>query len=459
MNLSVAPRRWDAPGTDDGKGGRAAIEADARVDAREGDLPPHPSRASLRGLDWFVFFVANVQTGFGPFISVYLTSAAWTQVDIGIVLSIGSIVALAGQMPGGALVDAVRSEKLVAGIAVAVIGASALMFALWPFYVAVLGASVLHSAASCVLGPAMAAISLGLVGHAGLSERLGRNARFAAVGNGIAAAAMGVCGYWISNRAVFFVTAILMVPALIALAFVRTGEVDPERAHGGQPEQPPQRPLSSLRDPARLRPLVIFAASFMLFQLANSAMFPLMSSVLTMRSSRWAALLIAAGIVVPQLLVALISPWIGRSAERIGRRPLLLLGFAVLPIRGVLFAVVHDPDVLVVAQLLDGISGAVFGVLVPLVVADVTRGTGHFNLALGIVGTAIGVGASLSTTLAGYASDHFGSNTAFLVLAGLAAAGLASIWALMPETRPKDDKTPPADDRSSAGGIAAAANA
>jgi predicted MFS family arabinose efflux permease len=456
MNLSVAPHRWDGPGTDVRNAAPAAAEAPAPVDTRPaGDPPPHPSRTSLRGLDWFVFFVANVQTGFGPFISVYLTSAAWTQVDIGIVLSIGSAMALAGQMPGGALVDAVRSERLIAAISVAVIGASALMFALWPFYVSVLGASVLHSAASCVLGPAMAAISLGLVGHMGLSERLGRNARFAAIGNGIAAAAMGACGYWISNRAVFFVTAVLLVPALVALFFIRTGEIDPERAHGGQPEQPPKRPLSSLLVRARLRPLLIFSLAFMLFQLANTALLPLMGSVLTMRSSQWASVMIAACIVVPQLLVALISPWIGRRAHLIGRWPLLVLGFAVLPIRAVLFAVVHDPNVLVVAQLLDGVSGAVFGVLVPLVVADVTRGTGHFNLALGIVGTAIGVGATLSTTLAGYVSDHFGSHTAFLLLAAIAAAGLVCIWGLMPETRPDDEAPPPADE-APARGVASA---
>jgi predicted MFS family arabinose efflux permease len=289
----------------------------------------------------------------------------------------------------------------------------------------------------------------------GLSERLGRNARFAAIGNGIAAAAMGACGYWISNRAVFFVTAVLLVPALVALFFIRTGEIDPERAHGGQPEQPPKRPLSSLLVRARLRPLLIFSLAFMLFQLANTALLPLMGSVLTMRSSQWASVMIAACIVVPQLLVALISPWIGRRAHLIGRWPLLVLGFAVLPIRAVLFAVVHDPNVLVVAQLLDGVSGAVFGVLVPLVVADVTRGTGHFNLALGIVGTAIGVGATLSTTLAGYVSDHFGSHTAFLLLAAIAAAGLVCIWGLMPETRPDDEAPPPADE-APARGVASA---
>jgi predicted MFS family arabinose efflux permease len=449
MKLSVAPQRWDGCGSKEGSGGRKAAEGrvppDVSLRPSAGEPPPHPSPSSLRGLDWFVFFVANVQTGFGPFVSVYLTSMAWTQVDIGIVLSMGSVVSLLGQMPGGAIVDAVRSERFVAAIAVVAIGASALIFAAWPIYMAVLGASVLHSAASCVLGPAMAAISLGLVGHAGLSERLGRNARFAAVGNGLAAAAMGACGYWLSTRAVFVVTAVLMVPALIALAYVRTSEVDPERAHGGQPEQPPEWPLASLRNPARLRPLLIFSGSFMLFQLANSAMLPLMGSVLTMRSSRWAAVLIAACIVVPQLLVAVVSPWVGRRAQVLGRRPLLLLGFAVLPIRGVLFAVIHDPNVLVIVQLLDGISAAVFGILVPLVVADVTRGTGHFNLALGIAGTAIGIGASLSTTLAGYVTDHFGSGVAFFGLAVIAAAGLACIWALMPETRPDDKDMPPGE--------------
>src|SRR6266699_710966 len=171
-----------------------------------------PSKRSLRGLDWFIFFVADVQTGFGPFISVYLTTQAWTQVDIGLILSVGGLVALIGQMPGGAVVDAARFETLVAGVAVAVIGASALVYAAWPIYPAVLAAAVLHSGASCVLGPAIAAISLGL-----------------------AAAAMGACGYFLSNRAVFVVTAMLAGPALLALAHIRAREIDPKKAHGGEP--------------------------------------------------------------------------------------------------------------------------------------------------------------------------------------------------------------------------------
>ena len=131
-----------------------------------GDEPLAPSPRSLRGLDWFVFFVADVQTGFGPFVSVFLTTQKWTQVDIGLVLSAAGVVSLIGQMPGGALVDAARSERLVGGIAIAAICISALGYATMPVFPVVLSASILHAAASCVLGPAIAAISLGLVGHA-----------------------------------------------------------------------------------------------------------------------------------------------------------------------------------------------------------------------------------------------------------------------------------------------------
>jgi MFS family permease len=117
-----------------------------------------------------------------------------------------------------------------------------------------------------------------------------------------------------------------------------------------------------------------------------------------------------------------------------GRRPLLLLGFGALPVRGVLLAFATSPDMLVAVQVLDGISAAVLAVLVPLIIANVTRGTGHFNLAQGITGTAVGIGASLSTTLAGYAYDQFGIAPAFLMLAGLAAAAFVAVLAFMPET-------------------------
>jgi MFS family permease len=402
-----------------------------------GGPPPAPSRESLRGLDWFIFFLADVQTGFGPFVAVYLTTQKWTQVEIGTVLSIGGVVALFGQMPGGAIIDAARSERLVAALAIVTIGCSALAYAAWPIFPVVAAAAALHAAASCVLGPAIAAISLGLVGPLAISERLGRNARFASLGNGVAAAVMGTCGYLLSSRSVFLVTFVLAIPTLLALARIREREVDVARAHGAVPRTAPEAKSTSILDLIRQRALLIFAASILLLQLANGAMLPLMAGVVTTRSSKWATVLIAACIIVPQAIVALTSPSVGRKAQQWGRRPLLLVGFAALAIRGVLFAIVGDPYVLVAVQVFDGITAAVLSVMVPLIVADVTFGSGHFNLAQGIVGTATGIGASLSTVVAGYVSDQFGAGVAFTGLAAIAAAGLVLIWVAMPETRPR----------------------
>lgn len=417
----------------------AASDGEVAPPAAQAAGEPHPSQRSLHGLDWFIFFLADVQTGFGPFIAVYLTTEKWTQSQIGLVLSIGSVIGLIGQMPGGVIVDAARSERLVAGLAIATIGCVALAYAAFPIFPVVATAAAFHAAASCVLGPAIAAISLGLVGPLAIGERLGRNARFASLGNGMAAAVMGTCGYLISSRSVFLVTFALAIPTLIALSRIRECEVDVARAHGAIFRETPDPKATSVVRLVRRRPLLIFAACVMLLQLANAAMLPLMAGVVTTRSSQWAPVLIAFCIVVPQAIVALMSPTVGAKAQAWGRRPLLLIGFGALAIRGLLFAVVRDPFALVAVQLFDGITAAVFAVLIPLTVADVAFGSGHFNLAQGIVGTATGIGASLSTLLTGYISDTFGSGIAFLGLAGVAAVGLLGILLIMPETRHDPD--------------------
>ena len=398
-------------------------------------IPPAPSRESLRGLDWFIFFLADVQTGFGPFIAVYLTTQKWTQAEIGLVLSIGGIVGLIGQIPGGAIVDAAKSERVVAGVAVAAIGMSALAYATWPMFAVVVAAATLHAGASCVLGPAIAAISLGLVGPGAMGERLGRNARFASLGSGVAAGVMGTCGYFLSSRSVFLVTFVLAVPTLLALARIRESEIDIVRAHGAVRGRTTTTRLAGISALLRRRGLLVFVAGVFMLQLANAAMLPLMAGVVTTRSSQWAPLLIAACIIVPQAIVALLSPSVGAKAQAWGRRPLLMIGFAALVVRGLLFATIDNPDLLVAAQIFDGITASIFGVMIPLTVADVSFGSGHFNLAQGIVGTATGIGASLSTGIAGHVSDRFGHATAFTALSGVDLLGLLLIYAFMPETR------------------------
>jgi MFS family permease len=399
---------------------------------------PSPSRRSQRGLDWFIFFVADVQTGFGPFIAVYLTSQKWTQVDIGFVLTVGGLISLFGQIPGGALLDRMQQPRRAAAIAVAIICVSALILALWPTYLGVMISRILQAGASCVLGPAIAALSLGLVPRARAGERFGRNASFASIGTGIAAAVMGACGYYISNQAVFFVTALLGIPALMALLQIKPGDIDATRSHGGAAAK-----LSSIAEALRLaashKTIFLFAGCVFLFHLANAAVLPLVASNFTLRSSSTATPLTAVAMVIPQFIVAMLSPFVGKQTRIIGRRPLLLAGFIALLARITLTALVADPIMLVAVQALDGISAAVLGVLVPLTIADLTRDTGRFNLVQGIVGCAMGIGASISTTMAGYLADRFNSTTAFLALDAVAVIGLLTIWLAMPETRHDDD--------------------
>jgi MFS family permease len=417
----------------------------ADIDQPRGAFPPggasQPGGASprsRRGLDWFVFFIADVQTGFGPFVAVYLTTQKWTQTDIGLILTIGGLIALFGQIPGGAVLDAMRSPRLAAGISVTLICLSALMLALWPTFAVVLVSRVLQASASCVLGPAIAALSLGLVDRHEIGERLGRNGSFASVGTGLAAAGMGACGYYISNQAVFFVTAAFIVPALLALLQIDRRDVDPDRAHGGPKGQ--RLTLAAIVQLLSNRTLATFALCVLLFHLANAALLPLVASMLTLQSSQSSAALIAVAMVVPQFVVAAFSPSVGRKAQTWGRRPLLLIGFAALAIRAALFAAVTPSQYIIVVQILDGISAAVLGVLVPLSIADITRDTGHFNLTQGLVGCAMGIGAAISTTLAGYMSDRFSSYVTFLLLGIIAAIGFLAVWLLMPETRPEPDK-------------------
>ena len=227
------------------------------------------SQRSLRGLDWFAFFVADIQTGWGPFVATYLTSVAWTQFDIGLILTIGTITGLALQIPAGALVDGVPSKRLLAALAVASISASALLLALCPTFNSVVAAKILHAIASSLLGPTLVAMSLGLVGHALFSNRLGRNVRFLSLGNAIAAGVAGGIAYYYSNQGIFFLTATLGVPTLIALAQISPSEIDSELARGGISKSAVSTWFDTISVVVHNRLLLGFAAAIMLFQLAK----------------------------------------------------------------------------------------------------------------------------------------------------------------------------------------------
>ncbi len=405
---------------------------------------------SQQGLDWLNFFVANLQTAFGPFIAVYLTGEHWTQGEIGLALSAGSITAIISQVPAGAAVDALTNKHLAAFIAIIAVIASCLLLVLFPQRLPVMAAEILHGFASCMLNPAIAAITLGVVAAriaeggtatGELGRRIGRNASFASIGNAVAAGLMGGAGYLVSASATFFLGAVLAVPGLFALAAIKrpppgladaAAAADPAGEEQGTTVAASHSVLVLLRD----RRLAAFAVCAALFFLANAAMLPLAAGEITKESPQWAELIIAACVLLPQLVLAAISPQVGRLAETIGRRPIMLVGFAALPIRGLLLASTSNPWLIMASQLLDGVSGATFQVMLPLITADLTRGTGRFNLCMGFFGLAVGIGASLSTTLAGFVADR-SVPLSFLMLAGAGAVCVLMVWLLFGDTSPR----------------------
>jgi MFS family permease len=389
------------------------------------------STRSLAGLDWVNFFSAGVQTGFGPFIAVYLTMQHWTGLSIGGVLSLGTTVAMVSQIPAGVLVDGMASKRLAGAGGLIAIGASALLFVVSPTALGVGAAEILHGFASCMLNPAIAAISLAIVSRHALGERLGRNVRFSSLGNGVAAAIMGVAGYYLASASVFLLTALLTLPAMLALAFIEPPPAPP----AGAPHQAALPPWHDLRALFLDRRLLAFMACLVLFQLADAAMLPYVGRKIAGEAGRLSTPLIAVALVLPQLVVAILSPSVGRTAEQRGRRIVMLAGFAAEPLRGVLFAFVDKPVPLVLIQSLDGIGAAVIGVLLPLIAADISRERGHFNLTMGAIGVAVGAGAALSTSMAGAVDDWLGDNAALLSLAIAGLAATLVVWAIMPESR------------------------
>jgi MFS family permease len=401
--------------------------------ARRRDGPPGQA-----GLDGLNAFVAALLTAFGAFVPAYLAGEAWTQAQIGLVLTVQTVVSMLSQVPGGAYVDITRRRRLVLGAAIMAAALAALLLGALPFHLPVLLALTLQALAASVIAPGIAAVTVAMVGRRELGERLGRNVRFASIGSGAGAAAMGLVASYVSERAVFLLAFALVAPALWALW---TLHPRPRRRRAGPVAAADaveaQADIRTVLADARLQ---VFAACVALFHFSSAAVLVVAAVEVTRRAGMQAGMLIAAFVIVPQVLVALASPLVGRMAERIGRRPLLVVGFASLPLRAAAFALVENPWMLLPVQLLEGVAAAVYGVLVPLVAADLTRGNGRYTLSLGVLGLCATLGAALSTAVAGVVATRFGVAAAFWTLGAAGVVATLLVVLAMPETRSHDEK-------------------
>jgi predicted MFS family arabinose efflux permease len=394
-----------------------------------------PSARSLRGLDGINFLMADVRDGVGPYLSVFLKgSEHWDAGAIGLAMAASSIAAAICQVPAGLLVDGTRAKRLLVAIAGLIVAAGCLLIVFFPRLPTVLAGQAMLGAASAVIPPAIAAMTLGLVGRRLLDSRVSRNEGFNHAGNLLAAVLAGTLGKYLGYHWIFFLVCGFAVASALIVTRINPREIDHDLARGG--EDKGLQPIA-FRQLFKRRDLMIFLAAVVLFHFGNAAMLPMAGQVLAQTHPGSDTIALSACIIAAQFVMVGVAWCVGRaSAAGVGRKPIFLLALAVLPVRGLLFCFASSPIAVVLIQLLDGVAAGIFGVISILIASDLMRGTGRFNLAQGLTALAVGIGATLSNATAGYVVQWFGYPSGFLYLAAVACCALAFFALLMPETKP-----------------------
>jgi MFS family permease len=391
----------------------------------------------LNALDWLNFFLADLRGGLGAYLNVFLlTEARWSQARIGAVLSISGLIGIAAHTPVGAFIDRTHAKRALIIAGSFVLAGCGLAIVWMPVLSVVLLADILMAILGGVFAPTVAAITLGLSGREALPARLGRNAAFDRAGNIFIAAFIGFVGIAFSQKAPFYLLPLFAALMTIAVLSIPACAIDNDKARGLETDRSRHAGVpTSWRVLVRYRPLVVFATAAALFHFANAPMLALVVQKLALANPGWETGVTSTAIIIAQFATILMALLVTR-ANALGRKPLLLLAFAALPLRGGLCMWFDDPSSLLAVQVLDGVGGGLFDALLPLVLADIMAGTGDYSLARGAVSTIQGIGGSSSQFVAGYIVTAWGYNAAFLALAFMATAGLLLVVTAMPETTP-----------------------
>lgn len=408
---------------------------DVTKETKEGGFRP-------RSLDAINFLLAQARGVLGPYLNVFLvTQQHWSQSEVGLVTIIGGLLGLSVQTPIGAAIDETRAKRGAIVLALAVLAVGAMVIFAVPAFWPVVIANSLMAVVGAVFGPAVAALTLGLYTRKQLARRMGRNSAFDHAGSVAIAAAASAVGYIFSQRAVFLLIPVFSVLACLAVLSIPAAAINHDRARDlPEDQEAAGRPTGAAGYGIlfKSRPLVIFGLCVMLFHLANAALLPLVGQKLAIANPDEATAMMSACIIAAQLVMIPMALLVGRTADTWGRKPLFLVGFAILPIRAVLFTLSDNSFWLIGVQALDGVGAGIFGALTPLVIADIMRGTGRYNLAQGAIATVLGIGASLSGLAAGVIVDHLGYSAAFLTAAGTALVPLVVFALQMPETAERE---------------------
>lgn len=401
-----------------------------------------PSSRSLRGLDGVNFLMADVRDGLGPFLSVYLKGTQhWGSGNIGLVMAASGIAAAVCQIPAGLLVDAVRVKRLLIAISGLLVAIGCLLIAFFPTLPTVLAAQVTLGAASAIIPPCLAALSLGVVGHRLLPARISRNEGFNHAGNFVAAVLAGGLGQYVGVIWLFYLICGFAVASALVVLPIKPKEIDHELARGAESASDAKghHTAVSFSNLWKRRDFKVFIVSVILFHFGNAAMLPLAGQVVAKVHPGMDVIALSACVISAQLVMVAVAAIVGHAMRKgVGRKKIFLVALAVLPVRGVLFSMTSNPYCVVAIQLLDGVAAGIFGVIAVVIASDLMRGTGRFNLAQGLMALAVGIGAAMSNVTGGYVVERFGFTAGFLTLTAISLVAFLFFAAFMPETRPEE---------------------
>jgi MFS family permease len=369
--------------------------------------------------------MADMQSGIGPFVGVFLQDRGWASGLIGTAMTIGNIAGMLITTPIGGFIDASRNKRLWVVIpGICVVLASAIILISQTFW-AVTFSQVAQSLASAAIVPAVTGITLGIARQKGFNALNGRNQAFNHAGNMVGAALSGYFGYRFGYVSVFVLAAAFGAIAIACVLMIPAGAID-DRAARGLKEDDPRSEPGGMTVLIRHMPLLVVALALALFHLGNAAIVPLYGLAAVAGGANGPSF-VATTVVIAQGVMA-VTALVGMHVA--GKRnywPVILVSFMILPIRGVLAFFLTGWWGVVPMQVLDGIGTGLQTVAVPGMVARSLSGTGRVNLAQGAVITVQGVGASLSPALGGWIAEWVGYGPTFLVLGSFGVASVA-LW-------------------------------
>lgn len=399
---------------------------------------------SLLALDALNFCNAGIQTGLGPFMSIYYASARhWNPGKIGILLACQSLSGVLVQAFVGSKVDESRHKRLWTGIAGLTVSIATLAIVLISSFALQVVAQLVIGLSVTVIPAATSAFALGLVEQDKLTGRIARNEALTHTGNLVFAATAGVVGTWLALKGIFYAAALFASGMTVSVWLMEGSAISYEAARAGTENSGGKKgERTGFLEVLKQKRVLIFTSVVVLFYFSNASTLPLVGELLTgaNKGHKAAAWQIAACVVVAEAVMIAVAAYTGKFADSWGRKPLFLIAFAALAVRNALSMVNHDQFYLIALQAFDGIAAAIYGVLLTLITADLAKGTGRFNFLQGSVQSAMGLGGFLSYSLFGWIAKAAGYNSAFLGLSLVAVTGgLLYAWQ-MPETKPEPEQ-------------------